>query len=268
MRARALRVVLWRSSPRSPGANRAGLRVLALACACAATGCAGPMGSTSFDAMLDDVLEDVGIRQEPPSDQRTVVAGLKEALRIGTENAVRLTSAEDGFLGNERIRIPLPDSLEPMADALRSVGLRYQVDELEIAMNRAAERAAGEAGPIFWKAIGAMTIADAHGILEGGDTAATDYFRRKTSVPLFERFEPIVEEKMQEVGLVQLYDELTGYYRQIPMVGSARPLPEVEAYVTEHALDGVFTMLGEEERKIRTDPAARVTELLRTVFGG
>jgi hypothetical protein len=239
------------------------LRLVTLSCFLATAGCAG----TDAGVVFDDMLEDFGFGEERNLPTHTVVAGLKEALQIGTENAVHLTSAEDGFLGNELIRIPLPKSLDPMADALRSVGLRHQVNELEIAMNRAAEHAAGEAIPVFWKAIRAMTIGDAQGILQGGDTAATDYFQRRTTRPLYTRFKPIVARKMQEVGLVQIYDEMAGYYRQIPMLGTAKPPPRLEGYVTERALDGLFTVLGQEEQKIRNDPAARVTDLLHTVFG-
>ena len=264
MNAAAELVETHRPSGRSRGAGRRRLRLVALTCALAAGACAG---STGLPA-LDDLLDKAGLLGEANLDEGTIVAGLKEALKVGTHHAVRLTSMRNGFLGTDLIRIPLPNSLDPLASALRTVGLGSQVDELEVAMNRAAERAAGEAGAVFWSAIRAMTIDDARGILNGGDTAATDYFRRVTSRPLFERFEPIVERKMEEVGLVRLYDRLANQYRAIPLIGSAKPPPEIEGYVTDKALDGLFTVLAQEERKIRTDPSARVTELLRRVFGG
>ena len=175
------------------------------------------------------------------------------------------TSAVDGFLGSDRIRIRLPESLDPMAGALRAVGFGSSVDELEVAMNRAAEHAAGEATDVFLGAISRMTISDARGILDGGDTAATEYFRRNTSDALRSRFQPIVTEKVQEVGLAQLYDQLVTRYRALPI--PKRDAPELDGYVTERALDGLFTVLGQEEQRIRTDPSARVTQLLQTVFG-
>ena len=134
-------------------------------------------------------------------------------------------------------------------------------------MNRAAERAAGEATDVFLDAIRKMTFSDARAILDGGDTAATEYFRRTSSAALRSRFEPIVSEKMQTVGLAQLYSGLASHYQRLPVPGK-EPAPELESYVTDHALDGLFTVLGEEETRIRRDPAARVNELLRTVFGG
>jgi hypothetical protein len=249
---------------RAGRARRSRPPLLALVFLFGAGGCAGSTGIAS----LDDMLESSGLSGASTLDEGTIVSGLKEALRVGTENAVALTSAKGGFLDNDLIRIPLPDSLDPMADALRSVGFGSQVDELEVSMNRAAEQAAGEAGEVFWNAIRSMSIADARGILDGGDTAATDYFRRVTSQPLFQRFEPIVAQKMDEVGLVRLYDGLADRYRAIPLIGSAKPPPEIEGYVTDKTLDGLFTVLAEQEQKIRTDPSARVTELLQRVFGG
>jgi hypothetical protein len=194
-----------------------------------------------------------------------VVAGLKQALEIGTQNAVASTSRSDGYLGNPLIRIGLPGGLDKMTTALRSVGFGAQVDELEIGMNRAAERAAGEAQDVFWQGIRQMTFSDALGILDGGDTAATDYFDRTTRDALRSRFEPIVSEKMGEVGVVRSFDDLSSLYAAIPFTKS--PPLDIRSYVTDKTLDGLFTVLGEEERKIRTDPAARVTPLLKEVFG-
>jgi hypothetical protein len=198
-------------------------------------------------------------------DAQTVAAGIKEALRVGTDRTVTTTSKIDGFLGNALIRIALPEQFDTVAKTLRSVGLGKQVDDLEVAMNRAAERAAGEAREVFWNAVSQITIEDAFGILNGADDAATKYFRSHTEASLHERFKPIVEEKMSEVGLYKIYNELTDYYNKLPLVTT--PALDLDEYVTEHALDGLFTVLGQEEKRIREDPLARTTELLRRVFG-
>jgi len=199
------------------------------------------------------------------SGDADVVSGLKQALEVGTRNAVELTSSQNGFLDNPLIRIKLPGALDKMATGLRAVGFGAQVDELDVAMNRAAERAAGEATDVFWQGIRQMTFSDAIGILNGGDTAATEYFERTTRDTLRARFEPIVSDKMNEVGVVQSYDQLVGRYEAIPF--TKKPSFDLRDYVTDKSLDGLFTVLGQEERKIRTDPAARVTPLLREVFG-
>ncbi|NIO29555.1 MAG: DUF4197 family protein [Candidatus Latescibacteria bacterium] len=221
------------------------------------SGCAG----LKSDAL--DAISRAG--QDAPLDERTVAAGLKEALRIGTERTVASTSKLDGFLGNALIRIVIPEEFEKAANTLRSVGLGKQVDKFAVGMNRAAERAAGEAIDIFWNAITRMTLADAFGILNGGETAATDYFRDRTEGTLRTRFMPIVRDKMSEVGLYQVYNELTDYYNKLPMV--TEPALDLDEYITDRALYGLFTILGQEEKRIRQDPLARTTELLRRVFG-
>jgi hypothetical protein len=197
--------------------------------------------------------------------ESTQVSGLKEALRVATDRAVLSTSRPDGFLGNPQIRIGLPGALGKMAGALRAVGMGAQVDEFEVAMNRAAEKAAGEATPVFVDAIRQMSFQDAAGIVTGGDTAATDYFERTTSEPLRVRFRPIAEQAMQNVGLARKYDQLLARYDAIPF--TSKPQFDLPGYVTERTLAGLFHVVGEEERKIRTNPAARTTELLREVFG-
>jgi hypothetical protein len=145
-------------------------------------------------------------------DEATVVAGLKEALQIGTQNTVLSTSKLDGYLGNQLIRIAVPEQLVSVASTLRQLGLGSQVDELEVGMNRAAERAAGEARDIFWNAITTMTVADAFGILRGGNTAATDYFHDRTAAALRTRFKPIIEQKIGEVGIANIYNQIAVAY--------------------------------------------------------
>ncbi len=225
-----------------------------------AGGCASLQNGT-----FGDILNS-GSDQEGALDEPTVVAGIKEALRIGTERAVLSTSQLDGFLANELIRITLPDQLEPMAATLRRAGLGSQVDELETSMNRAAELAAGETREVFWDAITQMTVADAFAILHGNDTAATAYFRDRTWQTLQTRFQPIVQQKMDEVGLSRLYGEVTDLYESLPLVDKPA-LVDLDEYVTREALSGLFTVLAQEEQKIRRDPLARTTELLRRVFG-
>jgi hypothetical protein len=236
---------------------------IALVCAlllvaAAACGTQGSLGS----------LQEVRNRARPETaqlDATTVVAGLKEALRVGTETTVQRTSRLDGYLGNDLIRIRPPESLNSMVGAVRAVGLGSQVDQFEVAMNRSAERAAGETGDVFVDAIRSMSIADARGILEGGDTAATEYFRKATWEPLRLRVHPIVSEKMDEVGVVRIYDSLAARYSALPF--TTAPAVDLRSYVTDRALDGLFVVLAGEERRIRTDPSARVTELLQQVFG-
>jgi hypothetical protein len=151
-----------------------------------------------------------------------------------------------------------------MATGLRAVGFGGQVDELEVAMNRAAEQASAEATEVFWQGIRQMSFSDARAILTGGDTAATEYFERTTREPLRQRFEPIVAERMRGVGLARLYGDLVARYVALPF--TKEPNLNLEGYVTDGALDGLFRVLGEEERRIREDPAARTTALLKEVF--
>lgn len=199
--------------------------------------------------------------------ESTTASALKDALRIATERAVQATSQTNGFLDNPRIRIPLPGKLQGMASALRGIGLRAQVDELETSMNHAAEKASGEATPVFVDAISQMTFKDATGILQGNDTAATVYFEKKTSEPLRAKFSPIVGDAMKDVGVTKIYDQLVGQYTKAVPFASA-PKLDLNGYVTDQTLAGLFTVVGEEEKKIRTNPTARATDLLKQVFGG
>jgi hypothetical protein len=189
-----------------------------------------------------------------PSDEK-VAAGLKEALAIGTGNAVAATGTLDGFFKNEAIKILLPEKLQRLDKRLRTVGLGSQIDAFVLSMNRAAERAAPSAKSIFEEALRQMTFSDAKQILRGGDTAATDFFRAKTSERLTVSFLPIVSSSLGEVGATKRYKNLV-----------SSPSLDLDRYVTGRSLDGLFHVLGEEEKKIRKDPAARVTKLLKDVF--
>jgi hypothetical protein len=195
----------------------------------------------------------------------TVVAGLKEALRVGTANAVDQTAIKGGFADNVRLRIKSPKKIRKVTDTMRKFGLGHMVDDFEGKMNVAAEQAAGEAGDVFLTAVRGMTIADGYDILRGDDDAATEYFRGKTEDELRRRFGPIVRKHMQSVGALEAYNNLIARYHQIPLVPRADF--DADEYVTDEALNGLFTVLADEEKKIRDNPAARTTELLRTVFG-
>jgi hypothetical protein len=190
--------------------------------------------------------------------------GLKEALQVGTANAVSLTGQLDGYLKNEAIKILLPERLQSLERGLRLVGYGSQVDELVIGMNRAAEKAAPGAKQIFWDAIGDMSIDDARRILDGGNTAATDYFKGKTTPRLTSAFRPVVEKSMGQVGVTRQYQDLLGRAKSIPFLDTEAF--DLDHYVVGRALDGLFHVVGEQEAKIRTNPAARTTELLREVF--
>jgi len=198
------------------------------------------------------------------SEESEVVEGLKEALSLGTKTAIQLVSQEDGYFGNEIIKILMPEDLRKVTDTLSRIGLQQQVDEFILSMNRSAEKAAPGAIDIFVEAIKAMTFEDATGILTGGDTAATNYFKEKISDQIYETFKPIISISMSEVGVTQAYKELSDKYASLPLMSAVAF--DIDDYVTNKALDGLFYMVGEEEKKIRTDPAARATDLLKKIF--
>lgn len=193
-----------------------------------------------------------------------ITAGLKEALAIGTGNAVALTGKPDGFLGNPAIRIPLPEQLKSLGSGARYLGMGSQVDQLETGMNRAAEQAAPQAKKIFLEALTKMSFADARKIWSGGDTAATEYFKDQTTSQLAAAFKPIVHAAMENVGVVKQYNAIA----QNPLAGSLGLQGfNFDDYVVGKSLSGLFYMLGEEEKKIRKEPLAQTTSLLKEVFG-
>ena len=219
-------------------------------------------------AQLDSILKEMDTLTRPGAATRggvKVGAALKQALQVGTENAVRLTGKTDGYFTNKAIKILMPERLRTVERGLRTAGYGPEVDKLVLSMNRAAERAAPTAKKFFWDAIGEMTIDDAQRILNGTPTAATDYFKGKTSPSLRIAFRPIVEKAMNEVGTVRQYNELLGQAKALPFLKTEDY--ELDRYVVGKALDGLYYVVGEEERKIRSDPSARVTDLLKDVFG-
>jgi hypothetical protein len=193
-----------------------------------------------------------------------IIAGLKEALQVSTSKAVALTGKPDGFLKNEAIKILLPPKLQTVGKGMRMLGMGERVDELEVGMNRAAEQATPEAKKIFVAAVKKMSFDDARKILTGSNTAATEYFKRSSSEDLTAAFSPIVTRSMQRVGVVQQYNRvLASAPRGTALAGQF----DLNKYVVAKTLDGLFLMLGEEEKTIRKDPAAQTTSLLREVFG-
>ncbi|MDA8104347.1 MAG: DUF4197 domain-containing protein [Nitrospiraceae bacterium] len=223
--------------------------------------------STLAYAGLADALKGFGSSsvQKGGPDESTTASGLKEALSIGTENAVNNVSRVDGYFGNQAIKILMPDSIQKVAYVLGKAGYQKQVDDFVLSMNRAAEKAAPKAASFFVDAIKEMTFEDARKILAGGDTAATEYFKQKTHDKLYDAFKPVISSSMDEVGATRSYKEMMGKYESIPFMD--KQSLDLDHYVTNKSLDGLFYMVGQEEKKIRTDPAARGTDLLKTVFG-
>jgi len=224
--------------------------------------------STYSAAQLDEVLKKAGEGLEHRdtsglSDDK-IISGLKEALQVSTSKAVAVTGKPDGFLKNEAIKILLPPKLETIGRGLRMLGMGAKVDELEVGMNRAAEQATPQAKQIFLAALKKMTFDDARHILTGGDTAATDYFKRTSSADLTTAFSPIVHRSMLRVGVVQQYNQVL---KSAPGGSAFASEFDLDKYVVGKTLDGLFHMLGEEETKIRKNPAAQTTALLKEVFG-
>jgi Protein of unknown function (DUF4197) len=229
------------------------------------------LGAASSSAQLPDLLKN--LPQLPSSGAPSSGAGLgdarigqglKEALRVGTENAVNLTGRVDGYFANQAIKILMPERLKSLEQGLRLIGQGDRVDELVLGMNRAAEKAAPGARQIFVDAIGEMSIDDARKVLSGPDTAATDYFKGKTTGKLTTTFQPVVQRAMNEVGLARQYKDLLSQAQAIPFFRAEEY--DLDRYVVGKSLDGLFHVVGDEERKIRKDPAARTTDLLREVF--
>ncbi|MGH9801552.1 MAG: DUF4197 domain-containing protein [Blastocatellia bacterium] len=194
-----------------------------------------------------------------------IINGLKEALQIGTGNAINLTGRLDGFFKNAAIKILLPKQLTNVGKGLRAVGQGRMVDDFVTSMNRAAEKAAPEARKIFVDALKQMSFDDARKILFGAETAATEYFKGRTSERITTAFRPIISKSMDDVGATRQYKDLIARFKDIPFAKTQSL--DVDDYVVGKALDGLFFMVGEEEKKIRKNPAARITSILKDVFG-
>ena len=193
------------------------------------------------------------------------VSGLRQALIDGSAAAVAQLGVENGFLGNAKVKIPLPPALQRIESALRYTGLRKQADELVVAMNRAAEAAVPEAQTLLVDAVRKMSVQDARGILSGGDTAATQYFRRTTESQLASRFRPIVKRATDQVGLAEQYNSLAGQAIQLGLIRQDQAT--IDGYVTQKALDGLFLMIAEQERSFRQNPLGATSDIVKRVFG-
>lgn len=197
--------------------------------------------------------------------QREALAGLRTALERGARSAVATLGRVDGFLGNPQVKIALPDSLARTERLARRLGFSNEVDQLVVAMNRAAEAAVPEARKLLLDAVKKMSVRDAKAILAGGDTAATQYFRKTSHAALHDRFLPIVKSATEKVGVAQRYKEFAAPAAAFGLVKSEHA--DLDEYVTQKALDGLYFMLGEEEKKIRKDPVGTGSAILRRVFG-
>lgn len=196
-----------------------------------------------------------------------VISGLKEALRVGTERSVSRAGATDGFWANELIRIPFPPEAIAVRNTLMDLGVRKPVEDFERTLNVAAERAAREAVPVFVDAITGMSIQDGFTILRGGENAATNFLRERTSTALRARFTPVVEQATSAVELTRYWQPVASAYNTATFITGGKAVePDLNAYVTERAMGGLFTLLAQEENKIRQDPAERTTALLQKVF--
>jgi len=216
-------------------------------------------------AELASLQTSTGISAPKPLTESDVISGLKAALEKGANFASQQGSQEDGYFKNTLIKIPFPPDAAKAEEKLRQIGLGGEVDKFILTLNRGAEEAAKKSAPIFSSAIRSMTIQDAWGILKGEDDAATQYLIRTTSTQLKAEFKPVVKAALDQVSATKYYTDLVNSYNKIPLVTKVDP--DLEDYATDMAIKGLFTLVAQEEAKIREDPLARTTDILRRVFG-
>lgn len=221
--------------------------------------------NTACDALAMVMEDPKGVKDSVFITEDEIVRGLKEALEVGAKNAAKSTSAVDGFYKNDLIKIPFPPEASKVEKKVRSLGLNKEVDKFVLTMNRGAELAAKEAAPIFINAIKNMTVADGAKILQGEDNAATQYLREATSKELYAKFLPVVQKALKEVDVTKYWNPIIKTYNKIPFIKKQNP--DLDAYVTQKTIDGLFVMIAKEEASIRENPEARVTDLLKKVFG-
>ena len=213
-------------------------------------------------SVLDNVLKNGSIPKGGLSND-DIINGLKEALRVGTDSSSSRLSKVDGFFADAAVKILMPAEAQKVEKTLRNLGMGKLVDRAMLSMNRAAEDAAKGIGTIFWNSIKQMSIKDGLQILRGGDFAATDYLKKTTTVELADKFRPVIETSLAKVDATKYWKDVFSAYNKF----SSSPVnTDLTAYVTERALSGIFLKIGLEEQKIRKDPAARVTDILKKVF--
>jgi hypothetical protein len=222
----------------------------------------GAFAQVKLNQIKDAIINSKGKGQLSADE---VGAGLKEALIKGASKGADIVSQADGYFKNAEIKIPFPAEVKNVETKLRQLGMGAEVDKFVLALNRAAEDAAGEAKPIFVSAIKQLTIQDAFSILKGEQDAATQYLKRTTSGQLTDAFKPIIQSSLTKVNATQYYRNLVTTYNKIPLVKKVNP--DLDDYATAKALDGLFVMVAKEEQAIRQDPQARTSDLLRKVFG-
>ncbi|MEA3496798.1 MAG: DUF4197 domain-containing protein [Bacteroidota bacterium] len=222
---------------------------------------------TSCDILANLNLEDFeGVIQEEQGLTNTeIIKGLKDALAVGTGNAVSLLNKEDAFNKNPKFRIPFPKEVVYVEEKLRSIGLDKVVDDFELQMNRAAEKAVVKAKPIFVSAVKNMSFADAKNILTGPDNAATEYFKKQTSNNLIAVFKPQVQNTLDEISVTKYWNNVTSAYNKIPFTKKVET--DLAQYVTQKTLNALFIQLAVEEKEIRENPIKRTTAILKKVFG-
>ena len=226
--------------------------------------CTSTQLSDFYKSVEDNLL--AGNSSAPLTEGR-IIDGLKEALKIGTDKAIDILSIKGGFYNNPEIKIPLPSQVKKIEGIARNVGLGSYIDSFELSMNTAAEQAAPLAKGIVFNALKEMTFADAKKILAGRDNEATLYFKEKCFSELMYIFKPNVHSVMSKTGVIKKYQDIEVKVKKIPLIEALPVNFDLDEYVAENALDGIFLMIGKEEKKIREDPAARITELLKDVFG-
>lgn len=224
------------------------------------------VGFLSLQSGCAALQQMINSQEEGGMTTEKVVRGLVDALNVGSRRAIDTTSAENGFLNNSLIRINTPQQLQVMMNALKTVGFSNQVANFEVQMNRAAESASKEAVDVFVEVIRGITFQDAWAILRGNDTAATTYFKDRTTQVLADRFRPIVRSAMTKVGLYSAYETLSVAYTRLPIANNNQPF-DLETYIVDKTLSGLFTTLGQEETKIRSNIQSRTSPILQEVFG-
>jgi len=207
----------------------------------------------------------IGGTTAPALSNEEVIKGLREALSIGTNNSSGIASKLDGYYKNPRLFIPWPEEAKDMKEKLLKLGMKKKIEEFETSLNRAAEEAAKKAGTVFLDAITKMSVSDGFAILRGADTAATNFLRKTSYTPLYDQFMPIVKEAIAKVKVTSYWNPLVTKYNNLP--GVKKQNPDLNDYVTKKAANGLFVLIADEEAKIRKDPMARVTDLLKKVFG-